>query len=100
MLAPLADATRLHPQEMAFYSYTQARVLAYKEEYEAARKALEMALQVWPGYEPAEAMLERLDTFGSVLTGFDSFFERQRQRDRAKRARVSGAGLLEGLSAS
>jgi Tfp pilus assembly protein PilF len=88
MLSPLVDVTRLHPQEMAFYSYTQARVLMHKKEYDAARKALQMALQIWPGYEPAESLLEHLETFTYVWSGFDSFFERQRKRDQAKRARL------------
>ena len=84
MLKPLADKTHFHPQEMAFYSYVQARIFATREEYEAARQALETALEVFPGYEPAKEMLARLQAIG----GFESIFERQRQRNQAARARL------------
>jgi tetratricopeptide (TPR) repeat protein len=88
MLAPLANVTRFHPQEMAFYSYTQARVSIHQEDYEAARNALQAALEVWPGYEVAKELLERLEMISTIRTGFGSFFERQRRRDRARRARL------------
>jgi Tfp pilus assembly protein PilF len=88
MLAPLADVTRFHPQEMAFYSYAQARIFIHQEEYEAARNALEAALEVWPGYEVAEELLERLEMVTRIKTGFRSLFEQQRKRDRARRARL------------
>ncbi len=87
-LAPLADATRLRPQELAFYSYIQARILMRREEYKAARRALEVALEVWPGYEPAESLLDHLETEAYFATAWDSFLERQRKRDQAKRARL------------
>jgi len=88
MLEPLVKARRFHPQEMAFYSYTQARILVQREEYELARKALQAALQVRPGYELAESLLEHLDRITPLLAGFESFRERQRKRDRAARARL------------
>jgi tetratricopeptide (TPR) repeat protein len=88
MLTPLANATRFHAQDMAFYSYTQARILVQSEEYEAARGALQAALEVWPGYKPAEELLEWLDTYGSLMTGFEPLMERQQERDRARRARL------------
>jgi tetratricopeptide (TPR) repeat protein len=88
MLAPLGDVTRFHRQEMAFYSYTQARVSIHQEDYESARNALQAALEVWPGYEAAEELLERLRMISTIRTGFGSFFERQRKRERARRARL------------
>ncbi|MFC2037256.1 tetratricopeptide repeat protein [Chloroflexota bacterium] len=88
MLAPLAGVTRFHRQEMAFYSYTQARVSIHRKDYEAARNALQAALEVWPGYEMAEELLEHLEMVSRISTGFGSFFEQQRKRDRAKRARL------------
>jgi tetratricopeptide (TPR) repeat protein len=88
MLAPLADVTRFHRQEMAFYSYTQARVSIHQEDYEAARNALQAALEVWPGYEVAKELLERLEMISTIRIGFGSFFERQRKRDQARRARL------------
>ncbi len=88
MLKPLAESTRFHPQEMAFYSFTQARVLAQQEEYEGARQALQMALKVWPDYELAENMLERLDSFARIQNGFAFFREQQFERDQAKRVKL------------
>ncbi len=88
MISPLADVTRFHPQEMAFYSCLQARVAIHEEDYEAARNALEAALEVWPGYEMAEELLERLQMISMMKTGFESYFERQHRRDQAKRARL------------
>jgi tetratricopeptide (TPR) repeat protein len=88
MLAPLSNVTRFHPQEMAFYSYTQARVLMHQEEYEAARNALEAALEVVPGYDVARELLGRLEMISTFKTGFGSYFERQRKRDSARRARL------------
>jgi tetratricopeptide (TPR) repeat protein len=88
MLRPLADAHHFLPQEMAFYSYTQARILLRQEEYEKAHNALKLALEMWPGYGPAEDLLERLEGFSFLTRGFESFFEQQRKRDQANRARL------------
>jgi tetratricopeptide (TPR) repeat protein len=88
MLRPLADVTRFHPYEMAFYSYVQAQTYIQQEEYDLAHKALELALEVWPGHELAEEALQRLEFVTRVQTGFDSFLERRRKRDQAARARL------------
>jgi tetratricopeptide (TPR) repeat protein len=88
MLAPLADVTRFHPREMAFYSYLRARISIHQDDYEAAHNALEAALEVWPEYELARNLLERLQMTRTIRAGFGSFFERQRKRERAKRARL------------
>jgi tetratricopeptide (TPR) repeat protein len=88
MLAPLADMAHFRPQEMAFYSYTQARILVRQEEYEAAHKALEVALKVYPGYGPAEELMDRLAWTTQISTGFRSWMEKQQKRDQAKRARL------------
>ena len=88
MLEPLGDATRFRPQEMAFYSYTQARILIGREEYEAARRALQVALDVYPGYEPAESLLEHLEVVTQLQEGFESFMERDYERRAAARARL------------
>lgn len=89
MLAPLADVTRFRPQEMAFFSYIQARLSLHRQEYDAARLTLEAALQIMPGYEPAEQLLELVTP---IQSGWESFARRQRERDQAKRARLQ-AGL-------
>jgi tetratricopeptide (TPR) repeat protein len=103
MLAPLADETRFQPQEMAFYSFVQARLLLRKEEYDAARRSLEIALQMAPDYEPAKEMLARLELMSEMRTNWDSFMERQHDRDQAKRSRqqakltTAEPGLAEAL---
>jgi len=88
MLEPLSRVPRFHPQEMAFYSYTQARILMRREEHERARRALELALQVYPGYEPAQNLLDRLTWILQFEEDNESFWEQQRRRDQAKRARL------------
>jgi tetratricopeptide (TPR) repeat protein len=87
MLKPLADLQRFHPQEMAFYSFTQARIHIKKEEYEEARKALELALEIWPEYELAQNLLERLNLIALTGKAMKGFWERQHDRDKAWRAR-------------
>jgi tetratricopeptide (TPR) repeat protein len=88
MLAPLDDVTRLRPQEMAFYSYAQARILMHREEYEAARRTLQVALEVYPDYGPAADLLDHLERVIPLLSGFESLMERQHKRDQARRARM------------
>jgi Flp pilus assembly protein TadD len=88
MLSPLADVTRFHPQDMAFYSCAQARVLMYQEQYDEARSALEIALEVFPDYKLAQDLLEQLDKSAFLHKQWESFFERQHKRDLAKRARL------------
>jgi tetratricopeptide (TPR) repeat protein len=85
MLKPLNSVTRLHPQDMAFYSYTQARILIEENQLEAAKNALEGALAVWPGYTKAEDLVQRLEMIVHAKSAFGSFWERQRERERAKR---------------
>jgi tetratricopeptide (TPR) repeat protein len=94
MLHPLGDLTRFHPQEMAFYSYVQARLAMEEREYELARNSLEMALEVWPGYELAEQLLSRLELVSQVKDSFDDYFERQRKRDQAKRRQLQAALMV------
>jgi tetratricopeptide (TPR) repeat protein len=88
ILKPLADVKRFQAHDMAVYSYAQARLFLYQEEYEKARSFLEMALEVRPDYEPAKELLARLQLLTRVQTGFGSFFERQHERALAKRARL------------
>jgi tetratricopeptide (TPR) repeat protein len=88
MLAPLADASRFTPQEMAFYAYAQARVAMHKEEYDKARNSLEMALEVLPDYEPAHELLERLEQVSQLRSGWERFMQQQSERWKANRARL------------
>lgn len=61
ILVPLTSKTRFHPQEMTFYIYTQAELQIAMHEYDAARKSLEMALEIDPDYEIAHDLLNYLD---------------------------------------
>jgi len=88
MLEPLAGLRRFHPQEMAFYSYAQARLLAHRQEYERARRLLQAALDVYPGYGPAQKLLDRLAESIQLQTGYASFVEQERKRHSAARLRL------------
>jgi Tfp pilus assembly protein PilF len=88
MLSPLADVSRFHPHEMASYSYAQARVAIHRDDYDAARSSLQMALEIWPDHEPAEELLGRLELLTAFRQRTGSFFDRQLKRDRAKRKRL------------
>lgn len=87
MIAPLADITRLSPLEMAFLSYVRARIHVGRAETDQARNALEIATEVYPDYEPAVALLNRLDSFENLTEGWGQFWERRRKRDLARRER-------------
>ena len=87
MLKPLADRTRFQPQEMAFYAYTQARIFVANDEFDEARDALKMAVQLWPDYELAQD-LHRLDLIALTGKALDGWREQQYQRDWAWRARL------------
>jgi tetratricopeptide (TPR) repeat protein len=88
MIAPLAEVTQFHPQEMAFYTYLQARLLIRRKEYQAARQALQTALEIWPDYGPAQEMLENLDQYARLEEGYNKFYERQQQQRQARRAKL------------
>ena len=91
MLSPLADVTQLSPQDMAFYAYTQARILLAQENYDAARRSLRTALKIQPEYELAQGLLERLDALEPLRhlgERFASYAKEQRERTRAKRGRL------------
>ena len=88
MLEPLTSVTRFHPQDLAYYHYTQARILTQQQEYDAACELLESALAVYPGYELAQNLLERIEAFSQASSNFESFWERQWRRDRNKRERL------------
>jgi tetratricopeptide (TPR) repeat protein len=88
MLRPLTEVTQFHPQEMAFYSFIQARILIKQGEYEAAENALKQTLELWPDYKVAEDLLGRVRLISLVAPGLKSWQERQQKRDAAWRARL------------
>ncbi len=88
MIAPLFDVSHFRPQEMAYLSYIQARIMIHRDELESARKALDMALEVYPDYELAAALRDRLDLMIRLETGWGSWQEELRIRDQAKRDRL------------
>ena len=91
MLRPLSDLTRFHPQDLAFYSFVQARLAIEEGEYELAKNSLEVATEAWPDYEPAQELLSRLELLSRIGPGFDDFFEQRKKRERASRARLQAA---------
>jgi len=88
MLKPLADLQRFHPQEMAFYSYMQARIFVKQEDLEKAENALEMALKILPDYELAKDLLSRLNLIILTRQTFGGWREQQHKRNTAWRARL------------
>lgn len=88
MLAPLADVTRLRSDEMAFYTYVQARLSLHHGEIDAARRLLQAALEIRPGYDLAEELLDHLDQTTRLQMAWEAFFQERRERDLAKRARL------------
>jgi tetratricopeptide (TPR) repeat protein len=88
MLKPLADATNFSAQEVSFYYYTQARISIAQEEYDAAQNALETALEIWPEYELAQDLLDRLGMIRLLEKSFSSWQERMYRRDAARRAKL------------
>jgi Flp pilus assembly protein TadD len=87
MMAPLVDVSQLNPQEMALMSYIHARIHIEHNEVDQARNALEIALKVYPDYEPAKALHDQLATAQTISEGWVRFQEKQRQRDLARRKR-------------
>jgi tetratricopeptide (TPR) repeat protein len=88
MLAPLAQVKRFHPQEAAFYHYTQARVLIEEDDYDLAEKNLKLALDTWPDYEDAKELLVRLQLSQRAWESFGTFREQRDRRDRNWRLRL------------
>ena len=91
VLAPLADKRRFHFQEMAAYSFVQARIAIAEEEYESARQSLELALQMDPDLAPAQEMLEILEeqeSWSKVMTAWEQMWEEMARRNRRKRLKL------------
>ncbi len=88
ILKPLADATRFHPRDMAFYAYTQARIFIAQDDFKAAEDSLALALEMWPDYELAQDLLDRLHRTSLFRKAYDSWREQTRERDEAWRARL------------
>jgi tetratricopeptide (TPR) repeat protein len=84
MIAPVAQVTEFTPREMAFYNYAQAHIFVAQDEFEAARRPLEMALDLVPDYEPARDLLEQIDVRHSV----SFFWEKEAERRRRRRVRL------------
>jgi tetratricopeptide (TPR) repeat protein len=83
LLSPLSEARELHPQEAAFYSFTRARILIERDEYDSAEQLLHTVLEIRPDYEPARDLLEWIEHLGEW-----SYWEEQWERDLAWRERL------------
>ena len=88
LLEPLAGRTRFHPQEMTFYVFTQAKLKVATREYDAARKFLEMALEIDPDYDMAHNLLDYLDDIATLGIAENSYWAKMRQRELKKRAKL------------
>ncbi len=91
LLAPLADKRRFHSQEMAAYSFAQARIAIAEKEYEGARSSLELALRMDPDFEPAQDLLDILDqqeALSGLMAGWERMREEMAERDRKKRLKL------------
>ena len=72
--------------------YPRVANLRYVYGYACARE-----VDLWgalAGYEPAQELLPRLELITRPGTGFDSFFERQRKREQAKRASLQAVLMV------
>jgi Flp pilus assembly protein TadD len=88
LIEPLAQLPSLVPHELAFYYYIKARIAVREEDYASARNLLETALQVVPGYHLAEKLLDQIKSIDELEVGWGRFWERYRQQNRARRARL------------
>jgi tetratricopeptide (TPR) repeat protein len=61
MLAPLEGRTTFAPKEFTLYQLGLAHVALTRDQFDAARDFLQMALTVDPEYEPAAALLAHID---------------------------------------
>jgi tetratricopeptide (TPR) repeat protein len=103
LLKPFSEGVDLYPHESALLDFTRARVLVKRHDYVRARPFLDSALEAQPDYEPAQGLLEwieSLGTWGEMISGWaegtSSWWEQQRERDRAWRERLQGKlGTLE-----
>jgi Flp pilus assembly protein TadD len=88
LIAPLNELPQFHPMELAFLSFVRARIHLYKNENELAQKNLETALQVYPDYEPAKKLLNKLTMMNMIKDSFSQMFSRYRSRQGEKRIRL------------
>jgi len=88
MLAPLLERSQFTPQEISFYTYAQARILVEDKAYDEALKMLDIALEITPDYEPAQALKEHLETITPLLTGLDAWQQRRAEQNEARRTRL------------
>jgi len=105
LLDPLNELTRFHPQEMAFLSYTRARLSLALKEYDNARNHVEISLQINPDFVPAQKLLQHLSflekmepLFGDAFIGrihAQNLRKRQKQQTRLTALHPS---LAEALS--
>jgi tetratricopeptide (TPR) repeat protein len=94
-IEPLEAVTDFHPQEVAFYHYVQASILAEEGRFDEADSFLDVVLAVDPEYEPARELRERLPLLRmaqGIPGGWEGlserFLARQRQSWAGRRKRV------------
>jgi tetratricopeptide (TPR) repeat protein len=87
MIVPLGQVTRFYPEEMALYSYVQARILVAREEYDAARNLLQLSLEMEPDFGPSQELLLRIRLSHGLQEMIDGFSENMRKMTEASRKR-------------
>ncbi|MBN1146616.1 MAG: tetratricopeptide repeat protein [Anaerolineales bacterium] len=88
MLAPITEVQRYNPQSFAFLSFVRARIAIAKDKFDIARSSLELALEVYPDYEPAHELLQNLEEWETIKSSFKSWQEGMYKRQQSSRARL------------
>ena len=99
-LDPILERSVLTPAEVRYYQLTLAEIAISQEDYDSARRCVEMVLELLPDDESAQETLMRIALLES---GYSPYWEehlaRQRRREEKKRHRPTrpDAGLVECL---
>jgi len=95
LLAPLSEATEMEPRAEVFYTYTRARLLTGRYQYKTARQLLQEVLEIEPDHEPAQKLLEWIESLsdgGETISDWTEaerrYWEEQWARDAAWRERL------------
>lgn len=85
LLAPLDALTTFTQDEFMFYHVGLARISIARDEFEAARSQLRMALSIDPEYEPAAKLMAAIEDI-EFRTGKGEIWARIRERTAARNA--------------
>ena len=88
MLAPDMGLSKFTQLEFNLYYHAMARIALAEEQYDEALRVAKIILELDPSYEPAKAMVDRLEVIRMLKKGFEGFQEQQAKRDQAKRQKI------------